>query len=155
MPLPPAPPLRLRPGDRRRMEAVIRKRTAPQRAVFRARIILLCAEGLPHRHIKRARKAIGSRRRGSVIGNPTKRGATFTKYEYIKTNFCSTPAFSQQRQAAESKQAECTRVGDGSQETCGTRYEQTHCRYRKKVTCRAKRRFPSRTSQGVIRFLPG
>jgi len=41
------------------------------------------------------------------------------------------------------------------QETCGTRYEQTHCRYRKKVTCRAKRRFPSRTSQGVIRFLPG
>ena len=56
MPLPPAAPLQLRPGDRKRLQAVIRKRTSPQRGVFRARIILLCAEGLPHRQIKRTLK---------------------------------------------------------------------------------------------------
>ncbi len=53
MPFAPAPRLRLRTGDRKRLEAVVRKRTAPQRDVLRARIILLCAEGIPHRQIKR------------------------------------------------------------------------------------------------------
>ena len=56
MPLPPAPPLQLRREDRKRLEAIIRKRTSPQRAVFRARIILLCAEGLSHRQIKHTLK---------------------------------------------------------------------------------------------------
>lgn len=53
MPFAPAPPLRLRAGDRQRLEAVVRKRTAPQRDVLRARIMLLCADGVPHRQIKR------------------------------------------------------------------------------------------------------
>ena len=53
MPCPPAPPLRLRTGDRARLEAVVRKRTAAQRDVLRARIILCCADGLPHRQTKR------------------------------------------------------------------------------------------------------
>lgn len=56
MPLPPAPLLQLRRGDRKRLDSIIRKRTSPQRAVFRARIILLCAKGLPHRQIKRTLK---------------------------------------------------------------------------------------------------
>ena len=53
MALPPAPPLRLRRGNRATLEAMVRKRTLPQRAVFRARIILSCADGLAHREIKR------------------------------------------------------------------------------------------------------
>jgi transposase len=53
MPFLPAPPLRLRPGDREMLESMVRKRTLAQRLVFRARIILYCAEGLPHRQIKR------------------------------------------------------------------------------------------------------
>ena len=53
MPFAPAPRLRLGAGDRKRLEAVVRKRTSPQRDVLRARIILLCADGLPHRQIKR------------------------------------------------------------------------------------------------------
>ncbi len=53
MPFAPATPLRLRVGDRKRLEAVVRKRCAPQRDVFRARILLLCADGVPHRRIKR------------------------------------------------------------------------------------------------------
>ena len=53
MPFDPAPPLRLRAGDRKRLEAVVRKRTSPQRDVLRARILLLCADGVPHRQIKR------------------------------------------------------------------------------------------------------
>ena len=53
MPLPPAPRLRLWVGDRKRLEAVIRKRTSPQRDVLRARIILCCADGLAHRRTKR------------------------------------------------------------------------------------------------------
>ena len=53
MPFDPAPPLKLRAGDRKRLEAVVRKRTSPQRDVLRARIILSCADGLPHRQIKR------------------------------------------------------------------------------------------------------
>ena len=53
MPCPPAPPLRLRAGDRGRLEAVVRKRTAAQRDALRARIILVCADGVPHRQIKR------------------------------------------------------------------------------------------------------
>jgi len=53
MPLPPAPPLPLRPGDKERLQAIVRKRTSPQRAVLRARIILFCAEGMAHRQIKR------------------------------------------------------------------------------------------------------
>ncbi len=53
MPVAPAPRLRLRAGDRKRLEAVIRKRTSPQRDVQRARIILCCADGLAHRRIKR------------------------------------------------------------------------------------------------------
>lgn len=53
MPLPPAPPLQLPAGDKERLQAIVRKRTAPQRAVLRARIILLCAEGMAHRQIKR------------------------------------------------------------------------------------------------------
>jgi len=53
MPFAPAPALPLRPGDREALEAVVRKRTSPQRDVLRARIILFCAEGIPHREIKR------------------------------------------------------------------------------------------------------
>ena len=53
MPFDPAPRLRLRPGDRKQLEAVVRKRTSPQRDVLRARIILFCANGVPHRQIKR------------------------------------------------------------------------------------------------------
>ena len=53
MPFPPASALRLRRGDRAILEAMVRKRTLPQRSVFRAQIILCCAEGLPHREIKR------------------------------------------------------------------------------------------------------
>lgn len=53
MPFAAAPPLRLRASDRQQLEAVVRKRTAPQRDVLRARIILLCADGVPHRQIKR------------------------------------------------------------------------------------------------------
>ena len=53
MPFAPAPPLPLRPGDRERLEAMVRKRTLAQRLVFRAQIVLCCAEGLPHREIKR------------------------------------------------------------------------------------------------------
>lgn len=49
----PAPPLHLHSGDRDRLETILRKRTAPQRAVLRARIVLLCAKGLSHRQIKR------------------------------------------------------------------------------------------------------
>ena len=56
MPLPPASPLQLRSGDKERLEAVIRKRTSPQRAVFRAHIILLCTQGLSHHQIKRTLK---------------------------------------------------------------------------------------------------
>ncbi len=54
MPFAPAAPLRLRTGDRQRLEAVVRKRRAAQRDVLRARIVLLCADGVPHRQIKRA-----------------------------------------------------------------------------------------------------
>lgn len=53
MPFPPARPLRLCRGDRAILESMVRKRTMPQRSVFRARIILCCADGLPHRQIKR------------------------------------------------------------------------------------------------------
>jgi transposase len=53
MPFPPAQPLQLRPGDRDTLESMVRKRTLAQRLVFRARIVLCCAEGLPHREIKR------------------------------------------------------------------------------------------------------
>ena len=53
MPFPPAPALQLRRGDRETLEVMVRKRTLAQRLVFRARIILYCADGLPHRQIKR------------------------------------------------------------------------------------------------------
>jgi diphthamide synthase (EF-2-diphthine--ammonia ligase) len=53
MPFAPAPPLQLRRGDREILEAMVRKRTLAQRLAFRARIILSCADGLPHRQIKR------------------------------------------------------------------------------------------------------
>ena len=53
MPFAPAPALRLRKSDRERLEATVRKRTASQRDVHRARIILRCADGTPHRQIKR------------------------------------------------------------------------------------------------------
>ena len=53
MALPPAPPLRLRRGDREALASMVRKRTLPQRLAFRARIILACADGMPHREIKR------------------------------------------------------------------------------------------------------
>jgi transposase len=53
MPFAPAPPLRLRQGDREKLEAMVRKRTLAQRLVFRAQILLSCADGLPHRQIKR------------------------------------------------------------------------------------------------------
>lgn len=53
MPFSPAPPLQLRKGDRERLEAMVRKRTLAQRLVFRAKILLYCTDGLPHRQIKR------------------------------------------------------------------------------------------------------
>lgn len=53
MPFPPAPPLQLRAGDKEKLEAMVRKRTMAQRMAFRARIILHCGQGLPHRQIKR------------------------------------------------------------------------------------------------------
>ena len=73
MPFAPAPPLRLRRGDRARLEAIIRKRTAPQREVFRARILLLCAEGCPHRQIKRQIKKKVSRALRIVLGRVARR----------------------------------------------------------------------------------
>ena len=48
MPLPPALPLQLRSGDRDSPESMLRKRTLAQRLVFRARIVLWCADGLSH-----------------------------------------------------------------------------------------------------------
>ena len=53
MPFAPAPRLRLRKGDREKLQAMVRKRTLAQRLVFRAKILLYCADGLPHRQIKR------------------------------------------------------------------------------------------------------
>lgn len=53
MPVAPAPPLRPRAGHRKRLEAVIRKRTSPRRDVQRTRIILCRANGLAHRQTKR------------------------------------------------------------------------------------------------------
>jgi len=53
MPFPPALPLQLRPADRDTLESMVRKRTLAQRLAFRARIVLCCADGLPHRQIKR------------------------------------------------------------------------------------------------------
>jgi transposase len=53
MPFPPAPPLQLRRADRETLEAMVRKRTLAQRLALRARIVLFCADGLPHREIKR------------------------------------------------------------------------------------------------------
>lgn len=56
MPFEPAKPLVLRKGDQEILQARVRKRTLPQRDVFRAQIILYCADGLPHREIKRRLK---------------------------------------------------------------------------------------------------
>lgn len=53
MPFSPAPPLQLLREDRETLEAMVRKRTLEQRLLLRARIILHCADGLPHRQIKR------------------------------------------------------------------------------------------------------
>ena len=56
MPFPPAQPLVLHKGDREELESRVRKSTLAQRDVFRARILLFCADGLPHREIKRQLK---------------------------------------------------------------------------------------------------
>ncbi|UCD50532.1 MAG: helix-turn-helix domain-containing protein [Phycisphaerales bacterium] len=53
MPFPPAPPLPLRDGDREKLEAMVRKHTLAQRLALRAQILLLCADGIPHRQVKR------------------------------------------------------------------------------------------------------
>ena len=67
MPFPPAPPLRLRKGDREKLEAMVRKRTLGQRLVFRVQILLCCADGLPHRH---STAESGLDRRGGSLARP-------------------------------------------------------------------------------------
>lgn len=53
MPFDPAPRLSLQPGDRQRLLAISSDDSSPKRDVLRARIILLCADGVPHRGIVR------------------------------------------------------------------------------------------------------
>jgi hypothetical protein len=45
--------VRLAPGDRERLEAVIRSRNSPQKHVWRARIVLLSADGIGTMAIQR------------------------------------------------------------------------------------------------------
>jgi putative transposase len=53
MPGPPAPPIELTAEERRELEALVRRRTAPQQVVPRARIVLLAAEGVSSSRIAR------------------------------------------------------------------------------------------------------
>ena len=53
MPFAPARRLRWRRGDRTALEAMVRKRSIPQRLAFCAQVLLCCADGLPNRQIKR------------------------------------------------------------------------------------------------------
>ena len=53
MPVPAAPPLALTRRQRQKLEAIVRKRTNPQRLVERARIILKSGDGLPILEIAR------------------------------------------------------------------------------------------------------
>ena len=68
MPLPPAPPLHIRPSVRRELMMLVTKPTAPQRAVRRAQVLLDAADGISNAEISRRRKiarehVIGIRRR--------------------------------------------------------------------------------------------
>lgn len=53
MPLPPAPPLSMKPKERRELESVLTKPTMSQRTVRRARILLDAANGLSNAEISR------------------------------------------------------------------------------------------------------
>jgi len=53
MPLPTAVAIELTPEQRAHLEKTVRKQTAPQRAVTRARIVLLAAAGVSNREIAR------------------------------------------------------------------------------------------------------
>ena len=53
MPGPPAPAAELTAEERQELEALVRRRTAPQQVVPRARIVLLAAEGLTSSQIAR------------------------------------------------------------------------------------------------------
>ena len=68
MPLPPAPPLHIRPSVRRELMMLVTKPTAPQRAARRAQVLLDAADGISNAEISRRRKiarehVIGIRRR--------------------------------------------------------------------------------------------
>jgi transposase len=56
MPLPPAPPLHIRPADRRELMMLVTKPTAPQRAVRRALVLLDAANGVSNAEISRKTK---------------------------------------------------------------------------------------------------
>src|SRR5688572_8215149 len=53
MPGPPAPVIELAAEERRELEALVRRRTAPQQVVPRAQVVLLAAEGLSSSRIAR------------------------------------------------------------------------------------------------------
>ena len=53
MPGPLAPPIELTPDERHELETLVRRHTAPQQLVLRARIILLAADGLNNSQIAR------------------------------------------------------------------------------------------------------
>lgn len=53
MPGPPAPVIELTAEERRDLEALVRRRTAPQQVVPRAQVVLLAAEGLNSSRIAR------------------------------------------------------------------------------------------------------
>lgn len=53
MPLPPAPPLQIKPRERRELEGLVVKPTMPQTTVRRARILLDVANGVPNAEIAR------------------------------------------------------------------------------------------------------
>ncbi|MCD6302109.1 MAG: helix-turn-helix domain-containing protein [Anaerolineae bacterium] len=53
MPVPTAVAIELTEQQRAQLEKIVRKQTAPQREVTRARIVLLAAQGLSHHEIAR------------------------------------------------------------------------------------------------------
>ena len=53
MPRPTPPPVDLSPPEQQGLDALVRRHTAPQQVVVRARIVLLAAEGLNNSQIAR------------------------------------------------------------------------------------------------------
>ncbi len=50
---PPSPPLVLQSGDREKLEAIVQDSHSSRHLLLRARIVLLCADGVSHREIQR------------------------------------------------------------------------------------------------------